>query len=251
MDNNAKSPFSAIKVVECGEGIAAAFGAKMLADIGADVIKVEPPGGDLARHRGPFPGDQDDPVKSGIFVYLNTNKRGVVADLTRPEGRELLAKLLANADVLIHNVRPPDRAARGLDSPQLCAAPSPVGPDRTVDTPTGVVFQLPRRRVEAEPTLVSFARRGRQPVSGGRVRVAAETERGSNFTTPVGLSSSRHHLMSWDTIGGGELLPAGGDRDGGPKLGRPHCLVSPLRRDRPQRSVEQGRTLERRLLQAV
>jgi len=117
-----KSPFSAIKVVECGEGIPAAFGAKMLADLGAEVIKVEPPGGDLARRRGPYPGDQSDPEKSGIFIYLNTNKRGVVADLTRPEGRELLTKLLADADVLIHNVPPPERAASGLDSAALCAA---------------------------------------------------------------------------------------------------------------------------------
>jgi crotonobetainyl-CoA:carnitine CoA-transferase CaiB-like acyl-CoA transferase len=122
VENNAKSPFSAIKVVECGEGISAAFGAKMLADLGAEVIKIEPPGGDLSRRRGPFPGDKADPEKSGIFIYLNTNKRGVVADLTRPEGRELLGKLLADADVLIHNVPPPERAARGLDSAALCAA---------------------------------------------------------------------------------------------------------------------------------
>ena len=122
MDKNAKTPFSAIKVVECGQGIPAAFGAKMLADIGAEVIKVEPPNGDLARRRGPYPGDHEDPEKSGIFIYLNTNKRGVVADLTRPEGRELLAKLLADADVLIHNVPPSERAAQGLDSAALCAA---------------------------------------------------------------------------------------------------------------------------------
>ncbi len=122
MDKNAKTPFSAIKVVECGQGISAAFGAKMLADIGAEVIKVEPPGGDLARRRGPYPEDKEDPEKSGIFIYLNTNKRGVVADLTRPDGRELLAKLLADADVLIHNVPPAERAAQGLDSAALCAA---------------------------------------------------------------------------------------------------------------------------------
>jgi crotonobetainyl-CoA:carnitine CoA-transferase CaiB-like acyl-CoA transferase len=122
VENNAKSPFSAIKVVECGEGISAAFAAKMLADLGAEVIKVEPPGGDLTRRRGPFPEDKADPEKSGIFIYLNANKRGVVADLTRPEGRELLAKLLADADVLIHNVPPPERAASGLDSAALTAA---------------------------------------------------------------------------------------------------------------------------------
>ncbi|MGH8011480.1 MAG: CaiB/BaiF CoA transferase family protein [Candidatus Binataceae bacterium] len=121
MDNKAQSPFSVIKVVECGEGISAAFGAKMLADLGAEVIKVEPPSGDLARRRGPFPNHQSDPEKSGIFIYLNANKRGVTADLGREEGRDLLASLLKGADVLIHNVAPPRRAACGLDSNALTA----------------------------------------------------------------------------------------------------------------------------------
>lgn len=121
METQKKSPFAAIKVVECGQGISAAFGAKMLADVGAEVIKIEPPGGDLARRRGPFPNDQPDPEKSGIFIYLNTNKRGVVADLKRPEGRELLGKLLDSADILIHNVPPSERASHGLVSADLCA----------------------------------------------------------------------------------------------------------------------------------
>lgn len=121
MDKNSRTPFGAIKIVECGEGISAAFGAKMIADLGADVIKIEPPRGDLTRRRGPFPGDRPDPEKSGINIYLNTNKRGVTADLARPEGRELLERLLDRADVLIHNVPPPERAARGLDSAALCA----------------------------------------------------------------------------------------------------------------------------------
>src|SRR5205085_6305421 len=83
--------------------------------------KVEPPGGDLTRRRGPFPNDQADPEKSGLFVYLNTNKRGVTADLTKPEGRELLSRLLQKADILIHNVPPYERANQGLDSAALCA----------------------------------------------------------------------------------------------------------------------------------
>ena len=115
------SAFSRIRVVECGEGVSAAFGAKMLADLGAEVVKVEPPGGDLTRRRGPFPDNKPDPEKSGLFIYLNTNKRSVVADLTRPEGREMLDRLLEGADVLIHNVAPPDRAAAGLVSADLCA----------------------------------------------------------------------------------------------------------------------------------
>jgi crotonobetainyl-CoA:carnitine CoA-transferase CaiB-like acyl-CoA transferase len=111
----------ALRVVECGQGISAAFGAKMIADLGAEVIKVEPPGGDLTRRRGPFPNDKPDPEKSGLFVYLNANKRGVTADLGKPEGRELLGRLLEKADILIHNVPPYERVNQGLDSAALCA----------------------------------------------------------------------------------------------------------------------------------
>ena len=121
--STAKDPrgFGAIRIVECGQGISAAYGAKMIADLGAEVVKVEPPSGDLARRRGPFPKDRPDPEKSGLFVYLNTNKRGVTADLGKPEGRELLGRLLEKSDILIHNVPPAERAKQGLDSAELCA----------------------------------------------------------------------------------------------------------------------------------
>ena len=122
VENQARNPFGAIRIVECGEGVSAAFGAKLLADLGADVIKIESPTGDLTRHRGPFPHSDPDPKKSGLFIYLNANKRGVVADLTRDDGRASLHNMLASADVLIHNVAPQQRAARGLDSAALCAA---------------------------------------------------------------------------------------------------------------------------------
>ena len=80
-----------LRVVECGHMVSAAYAAKLLADLGAEVIKVEPPGdGDAARRRGPFPGAVAHPEKSGTFLYLNTNKRGVTLDLARPRGRELL-----------------------------------------------------------------------------------------------------------------------------------------------------------------
>src|SRR6478609_1818406 len=108
------------RVVECGSGVSAAYATKLLADVGADVIKVEPPEGDVTRSRGPFPGDRPDRDKSGLFVYLNTNKRATVADLTTADGQERLAALLADADVLVHNVPPADRAASGLVSGELC-----------------------------------------------------------------------------------------------------------------------------------
>ncbi|MCH7512172.1 MAG: CoA transferase, partial [Chloroflexi bacterium] len=66
-----------MKLVELGRGVAASFCAKLFADLGADVIKVEPPDGDALRRRGPFPNDEADPARSGLFSYLNTNKLGV------------------------------------------------------------------------------------------------------------------------------------------------------------------------------
>ena len=74
-----------IRVVELSSGVAAPFCAKLFGDYGADVVKVEPPGGDITRRWGPFPGDDPHPEKSGLFFFLNTNKRGVTLDVTAPE----------------------------------------------------------------------------------------------------------------------------------------------------------------------
>src|SRR5260370_34755152 len=67
-------PLAGVAVLECGQGVAAAFAAKMLALLGAEVIKVEPPQGDIARRRGPFPGDDEDPERSGLFLYLKIGR---------------------------------------------------------------------------------------------------------------------------------------------------------------------------------
>jgi crotonobetainyl-CoA:carnitine CoA-transferase CaiB-like acyl-CoA transferase len=111
-----------ITVVECGDGVAAAFAGKLFALLGAGVIKVEPPQGDITRRYGPFPGDVEDPEKSGLFQYLNADKSGVVLDLTQSAQRAQLGELLAGADVLIHDVPPHERAAYGLDSRALTSA---------------------------------------------------------------------------------------------------------------------------------
>jgi len=107
---------SGLRVIECGQGISAAFGSKLMADLGADVIKVEDPAGDMLRHRGPFArGEKPDPEKSGLFLYLNANKRGVTLNLTAPNSKAVFDSLLSSADILIHNVHPCDRLVRGLD----------------------------------------------------------------------------------------------------------------------------------------
>src|SRR5215204_6138280 len=104
-----------LRVVQVGGGVAAGYCAKLLADLGADVVTVEPPGGDATRRAGPFPGDVPHPEKSGLFLYLNANKRGVTLDLAEAGDRALLHRLLADADLLVHGVSPAEMAARGLD----------------------------------------------------------------------------------------------------------------------------------------
>jgi crotonobetainyl-CoA:carnitine CoA-transferase CaiB-like acyl-CoA transferase len=117
-----QGPLAGCVVIECGEGVAAAFAASLLAGLGADVIKVESPQGDLTRGRGPFPGDIPDPENSGLFLSLNANKRGITLDLHFGGGRAMLDRLLGEADVLIHNVAPAERTSMGLGSLDLCAA---------------------------------------------------------------------------------------------------------------------------------
>ncbi len=90
-----------------GPGIAPSFCAKLLADYGAEVVKVEPPGkGDPARGMGPFVGDDPHLEKSIPFLYLNTGKRGVTLEYGSESGRAVLSKLLDDADVLVEGFAP-------------------------------------------------------------------------------------------------------------------------------------------------
>ena len=104
-----------LHVIELGGGIAAPMVGKLLADLGATVVKIEPPGGEMARQRGPFRGHQVDPEASGTFLYLNSNKRSVVLDLSQSAGRARLEELVRQADLLLHNFTPQEMAANGLD----------------------------------------------------------------------------------------------------------------------------------------
>src|SRR5262245_46952299 len=79
---------------------------KILADLGADVIKIEPPGGDAARLMGPFPGDRPDPNNSLYFISYNTGKRGITLNIETASGRDLLHRLASRADFLIETFPP-------------------------------------------------------------------------------------------------------------------------------------------------
>lgn len=104
-----------LRVLDLGPGIAPSFCAKLLADYGAEVIKIEPPGiGDPARRAGPFAGDAPHSEKSIPFLYVNTGKRGVTLDYSGPSGQAILNRLLADADVLVEGHSPPQTAESPL-----------------------------------------------------------------------------------------------------------------------------------------
>ncbi len=116
------SLLSDLRVLEIGSMLSAPYCGKLLADAGAAVVKLEPPAvGDAARRYGPWPDDVPHPERSGLFLYLNSNKLGITANLETPTGRSILRRLAAESDVVVHNVPPSDMDRVGLDYDALAA----------------------------------------------------------------------------------------------------------------------------------
>jgi len=114
---------SELRVLELTHRPSGAFCAKLLADQGADTIKVEPPGwGDQSRHEPPFIGDEPHPDRSSTFLAFNTSKRGITLDIEQPEGRNLFPRLAESADVIVESYPPGKLAALEIDYPTLSAA---------------------------------------------------------------------------------------------------------------------------------
>lgn len=116
-------PLSGLKVLDFTHYVAGPACTRMLAGWGADVVKIERPGvGDGARRLGPFPGDEPDPEKSGLFLYLNMAKRSVTLDLKSATGVKIARELAAEADLVVENFRPGVMAAFGLGPDELTKA---------------------------------------------------------------------------------------------------------------------------------
>ncbi len=153
---------SGFRVLDLGSGISAPWCAKILADYGAEVIKVELPGtGDATRRMGPFAGDDPDPEKSLTFLYLNTNKKGVTLDPSTATGRKLLDRLVADADVLVENSPPAQAKTMGLDYQSLAA----VNPKLVVTSITPFGQTGPYRAFQATD-IVTYALSGLMYHSG-------------------------------------------------------------------------------------
>jgi crotonobetainyl-CoA:carnitine CoA-transferase CaiB-like acyl-CoA transferase len=104
-----QAPFTGIRVIDLSAVVSGPMATGLLADQGADVIKVEPPKGDLTRVIGPAKGDI-----SALFTSINRGKRSIVLDLKHPEGAQVLRELIAGADVLVENFRPGALARLGF-----------------------------------------------------------------------------------------------------------------------------------------
>jgi crotonobetainyl-CoA:carnitine CoA-transferase CaiB-like acyl-CoA transferase len=118
-----------LSVVECNRTGAAAYASKLMADLGAEVIKIEPPNGDPDRALGPFPGGKPHREKSGTFLYLNCNKQSITLDVTTDSGRQVLDSLLREADAFIHDIPTGEAESLSLSDGRLRA-----GKERLVTT---------------------------------------------------------------------------------------------------------------------
>ena len=115
-------PLAGVRVLDLSREVAGAYATKLLADYGADVLKLEPPGGGPLRRFGPFPGDEPHPERSGLFLHLNTNKRSRVLDVTDPANAERVRALAAEADIVVEDFAPGDPASWGWGRDVLTAA---------------------------------------------------------------------------------------------------------------------------------
>src|SRR5438477_5922911 len=107
-------PLSGLRVLELADQTGQ-FCGKLLGDLGADVIKIEPPGGEPCRRIGPFLDDIPHPERSLSFWYYNTSKRGITLNLETADGRRIFQRLAGTADIILETFRPGFLASLGLD----------------------------------------------------------------------------------------------------------------------------------------
>lgn len=89
------------KIIDLSSVVLGPYCTQMLGDLGAEVIKVEVPSGDIMRHAGPM----KSPGMGPIYLTINRNKRAMSLDLSKPKAKEILTKLLTDADAIVHNIR--------------------------------------------------------------------------------------------------------------------------------------------------
>ena len=105
MASGPTGPLQGLRILDVTHALAGPFAAMLLADMGADVIKVEPPQGEMTRHQGPWTRDDEERFYSGNYSMRNRNKRSICLDLTTDDDREVFLRLVERSDGLIENMR--------------------------------------------------------------------------------------------------------------------------------------------------
>ncbi len=142
------SALKSVRILELAESVSGEYCGKLLADFGAEIIKIERPGsGSPTRRLGPFAPEASEPERSGLFAYLNTNKHSVALDLDNPAAAATLQQLLTRVDVVIDDHAPGWLQAHGLNPEQL-------RPDLVVCSITAFGQSPPDERLHAEDLTV-------------------------------------------------------------------------------------------------
>jgi crotonobetainyl-CoA:carnitine CoA-transferase CaiB-like acyl-CoA transferase len=190
-----------IRVLDISHGIAGPFCAKILGDFGADVIKVEPPGGESGRTMGPFFHDDPNPEKSLFFLLLNLNKRGTTLNLETSTGAKIFKELVLEADVVVETFPPGYLDSLGLGYEDL----EKINPKIVMTSITGFGQTGPYSHFKSEE-IIAYAMGSIMSISGTKEReplkhggFQAQYESGLN-----GALSTAFTLVMRDTIGQGQ-----------------------------------------------
>jgi crotonobetainyl-CoA:carnitine CoA-transferase CaiB-like acyl-CoA transferase len=193
-----------LKVLELGRLISAPYCGKLLADMGAEVLKIEPPAtGDPARQYGPFLNNDPHRERSGLFLYLNAHKQGVTLNLATPTGQSILRELVARSDALVHNLPVQDMGRVGLDYEGF----SRVNPGLVMASITPFGLTGPYRNYKAYDINLAAAggictglgEEGREPLTFGTPEVGY-------FAAIAAASSIVIALLARDNVGSGQHI---------------------------------------------
>ena len=152
-------PLRGVRVVEVGGGVAGAAAAKTFSDYGADVVTVESQHGGLVRRLPPFPRDEPHLDRGGFHLALNTGKRSIVLDVSTPSGREVIARLMENSQLLILDVPP-------VEARPLLALVGEDGPSTVTITPHGLEGPYALRRENDASAFAWSTRMHRHAIEG-------------------------------------------------------------------------------------
>ncbi|MBI2918751.1 MAG: CoA transferase [Chloroflexi bacterium] len=214
-----RGPLAAYRVLDLSDA-KGQFCARLLGDLGANVVLVEPPGGQPDRRVGPFYHDEPHPERSLYFFALNTSKRSITLDITQPDGQDLLKRLAARADFLVESFPPGYMDSLGLGYDELSlinprlvmASVTPFGPtgpysgyratDIVMQAMGGVAYTTgdgdkPPLRIAGDQ---SYLHAGLQAAAGCLVAHLHRQTTGRGQQVDVSLQEAMLHVVSWPII---------------------------------------------------